>query len=222
MAINQKIFTSKQIGLSCINKNTLDRHKYQDKFTEETYRTGSGIKVALPTYYKQKIWTDQEREALRIIKEEKQVKYYNKTPIKVETIEQYKEYVNAVKYWQTIKKYDGKRKKEICKGYADLIINKEQLTRELWKTEIAIKRLENVLIRNKILIPTEAEETSETDQATCEVDRRRKSISTKLQIRRNILRNRRRRTIRQRARNPSIVTGNTMKEKDCTNLLSEE
>jgi predicted methyltransferase len=62
-------------------------------------------------YYKQKIWTDQEREALRIIKEEKQTKYYNKTPIKVETIEQYKEYVDAVKYWQTIKKYDGKRKK---------------------------------------------------------------------------------------------------------------
>ena len=59
-----------------------------------------------------------------------------------------------------------REKKEICKGYADLIINKEQLTRELWKTEIAIKRLENVLIRNKILIPTEAEETSETNQAT--------------------------------------------------------
>ena len=57
------------------------------------------------------IWTDQEREALRIIKEEKQTKYYNKTPIKVETIEQYREYVNAVKYWQSIKKYDGKRKK---------------------------------------------------------------------------------------------------------------
>ena len=36
---------------------------------------------------------------------------YNKTPIKVETIEQYKEYVDAVKYWQSIKKYDGKRKK---------------------------------------------------------------------------------------------------------------
>ena len=28
-----------------------------------------------------------------------------------ETIEQYKEYVDAVKYWQSIKKYDGKRKK---------------------------------------------------------------------------------------------------------------
>ena len=76
------------ITLNRILWNTLNKHRYQDKFTEETYRTESGIKVALPTYYKQKIWTDQEREALRIIKEEKQVRYYNKTPIKVETIEQ--------------------------------------------------------------------------------------------------------------------------------------
>ena len=59
-----------------------------------------------------------------------------------------------------------REKKEICRGYADLIINKEQLTRELWKTEVAIKRLENILIQNKILIPTEAEETSETGQQT--------------------------------------------------------
>lgn len=106
-----KIFASKRIGIGYINKNTLRRHRYQDKFTEETYKTESGIKTALPMYYKQKIWTDQEREALRIIKEEKQTKYYNKTPIKVETTEQYKEYINAVKYWQSIKKYDGKRKK---------------------------------------------------------------------------------------------------------------
>ena len=59
-----------------------------------------------------------------------------------------------------------REKEEICKGYADLIINKEQLTRELWQTEIAIKRLEDVLIRNKILMPTEEEEASETDQVT--------------------------------------------------------
>lgn len=108
---NGKIFTSKGIGKDYINKNSLRKHRYQDRFTEETYRTNSGIKIALPTYYKQKLWTTQEREALRIIKEEKQVKYYNKTPIRVETIEQYKEYVDAVKYWQSIKKYDGKRKK---------------------------------------------------------------------------------------------------------------
>ena len=59
-----------------------------------------------------------------------------------------------------------REKNEICKAYADLIIKKEQLIRELWKTEFGIKKLEDVLMRNKILIPTETEETSETDQET--------------------------------------------------------
>ena len=59
-----------------------------------------------------------------------------------------------------------REKNEICKGYADLVIKKEQLTRELWKTEFGIKKLEDILMRNKILMPTEEEETSETDQAT--------------------------------------------------------
>ena len=36
-----KIFTSKKIGISYIDKNSLNRHRYQDKFTEETYRTES-------------------------------------------------------------------------------------------------------------------------------------------------------------------------------------
>ena len=59
-----------------------------------------------------------------------------------------------------------REKMEIRKGYADLIIRKEQLIREIWKTEFGIKQLENVLTRNKMLIPTETEEVSETDQAT--------------------------------------------------------
>ena len=59
-----------------------------------------------------------------------------------------------------------REKNEICKGYADLIIKKEQLIREVWKTEFGIKKIEDVLMRNKILIPTETEDASETDQPT--------------------------------------------------------
>lgn len=59
-----------------------------------------------------------------------------------------------------------RERNEVCKGYADLIIRKEQLIREIWKTEFAIKNLEDVLKRNKILIPTPPEGPSETDQAT--------------------------------------------------------
>ena len=35
-----------------------------------------------------------------------------------------------------------RERNEVCRGYADLIIKKEQLIREIWKTEFAIKRLE--------------------------------------------------------------------------------
>ena len=59
-----------------------------------------------------------------------------------------------------------REKKEMCRGYADLIIRKEQLIREIWKTEFGIRNLEDVLKRNKILVPTPPEEASETDQAT--------------------------------------------------------
>ena len=59
-----------------------------------------------------------------------------------------------------------REKKEICRGYADLIIKKEQLIHEVWKTEFGIKKLEEILIRNKILVPTVTEDSSETDQAT--------------------------------------------------------
>lgn len=59
-----------------------------------------------------------------------------------------------------------REKNEVCKGYADLIIRKERLIREIWKTEFGIRDLEDILKRNKILIPTPPEGPSETDQAT--------------------------------------------------------
>lgn len=56
-----------------------------------------------------------------------------------------------------------REKKEIYKGYADLIIKKQKLIREIWETEFAIKKIEDILTRNKITKPTETEEESETD-----------------------------------------------------------
>lgn len=58
-----------------------------------------------------------------------------------------------------------REKNEICKGYADLIIKKEKLIREIWETEFAIKKIENVLARNRIIIYAKEEEPSETDPA---------------------------------------------------------
>lgn len=51
----------------------------------------------------------------------------------------------------------------MCKGYADLIIKKEKLIREVWEVEFAIRKIEDVLVRNRITKPLKAEEISETD-----------------------------------------------------------
>lgn len=57
-----------------------------------------------------------------------------------------------------------REKKEVCNGYADLLIKKQQLTREIWKTESGIKKLEEILIRNKIMIPAEEEKPEEEEE----------------------------------------------------------
>lgn len=61
-----------------------------------------------------------------------------------------------------------REKKEICRGYADLIIKKEKLIREIWEVEFTIRRIEDILMRNKILKPTKTEEESETEPKTSE------------------------------------------------------
>ena len=59
-----------------------------------------------------------------------------------------------------------REKNEICKGYADLILKKEKLIREIWETEFAVRKLEGILIRNRVIKPTETEGPSETDPTT--------------------------------------------------------
>lgn len=58
-----------------------------------------------------------------------------------------------------------REKSEICKAYADLIIKKEKLIREIWEVECAIQKIENILARNKILNLV-AKEKSEKEPIT--------------------------------------------------------
>ena len=55
-----------------------------------------------------------------------------------------------------------REKKEIYRGYADLIIKKEKLIQEIWETECGIKKIESIMTRNRILKPTETEAVSYT------------------------------------------------------------
>lgn len=62
------ILTSAGIGNNYIKTGNAYTNRYQDKKTVETYRTGTGHKISMPIYWRNKIYTDKERELLWIKK----------------------------------------------------------------------------------------------------------------------------------------------------------
>jgi hypothetical protein len=73
-----KILTSAGIGGSYINRQDAIRNKYQENGkTKETYKTRTGHEIAIPTYLRNKIYTEEEREKLWLEKLDKQIRYIN-------------------------------------------------------------------------------------------------------------------------------------------------
>ena len=78
------ILTSAGIGKQYTeNKHKTNKNKYQEDKTDETYRLPNGAKSALPIYYRNKIYTDEEKEKLWLNKLDKQERYVNGTKISI-------------------------------------------------------------------------------------------------------------------------------------------
>ncbi len=69
--------SSKGMGLQYIVRNEAISNKYDEKGTIEQYRNRKGFKMAMPTYYRNKIYSDEEREKLWIEKLDEEVRYIN-------------------------------------------------------------------------------------------------------------------------------------------------
>lgn len=72
---NSKIFTSKGIGSKYLERRDSSRNKYKKGSTIETYKTREGIELALPIYYRNKIYNEDQREALWLEKLDKEERY---------------------------------------------------------------------------------------------------------------------------------------------------
>lgn len=72
---NSKIFTSKGIGSMYMGRRDVERNVYKKGKTRETYKTREGVELALPIYYRNKIYNDEEREALWLEKLDKEERY---------------------------------------------------------------------------------------------------------------------------------------------------
>ena len=60
------ILCSHGIGKSYVNSAKFNEHKFKGKETRDYYRTYSGHKIKLPIYYRNKAFTDEEKEKLWI------------------------------------------------------------------------------------------------------------------------------------------------------------
>lgn len=128
-----QILTSPGIGANYTqNKNSgnWQLNRFKGENTIETYRTESGHKIAMPTYWRNKIYTETEREKLWMQKLDKEIRYVLGQEIDVSN--NFNEYINALETARNLNtqlgygndKIDWKRKE-----YEKIIREIKQLTR---------------------------------------------------------------------------------------------
>lgn len=104
------ILTSPGIGSNYTNRADSERNKYRETDTREYYKTRTGHKIALPIYWRNKIYTEEEREKLWIEKLDKQERWVMGEKIDVSTEK------GELEYYQTLEWYRTKNKRL---GYGD-------------------------------------------------------------------------------------------------------
>lgn len=87
-----KLFVSQGIGRNYLKRLDSSLNKYKKGETDETYKTRKGLKLALPIYYRNKLYNEYERELLWLEKLDKNERWVDKERIDVsENDEDYKE-----------------------------------------------------------------------------------------------------------------------------------
>lgn len=79
-----KVLTSAGIGKGYIERKDSGNNKYNDKGTDEAYTTRKGTKLNLPVYYRNKIYSEEEREKLWLEKLDKQERWVDGQRVSIE------------------------------------------------------------------------------------------------------------------------------------------
>lgn len=129
---NSKILTSKGIGSGYIERYDSKTNKYNNEKTKETYTTREGVKLALPIYYRNKIYSEEEKEKLWIEKLDKEERYINGIKINIKE--------NDEEYYKVL---EEERKKNKKLGFGNNEINWERRKYENERRNIIkMKRIE--------------------------------------------------------------------------------
>lgn len=132
-----KILPSPGIGKGFLNKWDAKQKKFKGEETDTTFRLPNGYEVDMPIYYRNYIYTEQERELLWGQILDKQERWVMGHKIDVSTSKGEIEYENALNYYQTVNKrlnYDTekweKKKYETRKKELRNLQEHKKLTRD--------------------------------------------------------------------------------------------
>lgn len=95
-----KVHTSKGIGRNYTKMADAKNNAYNGKHTKEFYRTRTGHKINLPIYYRNKIYTEAQREKLWLDKLDKEIRYVCGEKIQINNGD--KDYQNILEYHRRI------------------------------------------------------------------------------------------------------------------------
>lgn len=107
-----KILTSSGIGKQYVGTHNYVMSRFRDDETREYYTTKTGHKIALPIYYRNKLYTEEEREKLWLQKLDKEERWVMGEKIDVSISDE--DYEKALQYY---------REKNKRLGYGDDSVN---------------------------------------------------------------------------------------------------
>lgn len=94
------ILTSAGIGKNYTRREDSKRNKFNNSNTNETYLCRNGMKINLPIYWRNKLYTEAEREALWLHKLDRQERYIMGNKISIKNGEE--EYFKTLEHYQKI------------------------------------------------------------------------------------------------------------------------
>lgn len=133
------ILTSQGIGRGYVNRLNSKANIYNKDKTKEYYVTNSGFKIALPIYYRNKIYTEEQREKLWLNKLDKKERFVNGVRVDVSKGEEM--------YYKVLKEARVKNKRL---GYLDNKIDWERRKYERDLRNLKFKeRTKDIKIKTK-------------------------------------------------------------------------
>lgn len=99
------ILTSPGIGREYINTLNAQKNKYSEGKTKETYRTRTGHEISIPTYWRNKIYSEKQREKLWLEKLDKQQRWI--MGLKIDISKGEDQYYKVLRTYQELNKQLG-------------------------------------------------------------------------------------------------------------------